>query len=333
MFRKIVGFFKTARQKISDFLFKNRYGTVMVLVGIIVAFWDLTLKFLLDGQQMPVIKGFFSFFSTHNTGGAWSIFSNMTWLLIVLSIVFIGAIAVANYFLKTKNYFYAISMGILLSGAICNLYDRIALGYVRDFIKLEFINFPIFNIADIAICVGVTLLAVYFIFIMPKLEKKRQMQTQSESSSHEQTDEMQNNPDVSLDNNIAQDENEPQESYIEQEAIENLEQEKFEQDEQPQNIETENVYEEEHNSQNNIDVEEAKQEEVINTPAKTQKKSNAKNKTGAKNNSKKFNKTTSKKSQNEKRKLQSKSSNGTLANEDALEQTTENKMEEQTDAE
>ena len=49
-------------------------------------------------------------------------------------------------FLKTKTYFYAISMGILLSGAICNLYDRIAFGYVRDFIKLDFMNFPIFNI-------------------------------------------------------------------------------------------------------------------------------------------------------------------------------------------
>lgn len=174
MFKKIINFFKVAKQKVQDFLFKNRYGTIMVLVGLIVAFWDFTLKFLCDGQQMPVLNGFFSISSSHNTGGAWSIFSNLTWLLIVVSILFIVAIIVFNYFLKTKNYFYATALGLLLSGAFCNLYDRIAFGYVRDFIKLDFINFPIFNIADMAICVGVVLLAVYFIFIMPKLEKKKE---------------------------------------------------------------------------------------------------------------------------------------------------------------
>ena len=76
--KKIINFFKTAKQKISDFLFKNRYGTVMVLVGIIVAFWDFTSKFLFDGQEFPALKGVFSIFSTHNTGGAGSIFANAT---------------------------------------------------------------------------------------------------------------------------------------------------------------------------------------------------------------------------------------------------------------
>ena len=185
--KKIINFFKTAKQKIGDFLFKNRFGTVMVFVGIIVAFWDFTTKFLFDGQQIPVLNGFFSIYSTYNTGGAWSIFSNATWLLIVFSILFIAGIIVFNYFLKTKTYFYAISVGLLLSGAICNLYDRIAFGYVRDFIKLDFINFPIFNVADICICVGVALLAVYFIFIAPKLEKKQ------EQVVFEQSEENQNN--------------------------------------------------------------------------------------------------------------------------------------------
>lgn len=171
--KKISDFFKNIKQKIGDFLFKNRYGTIMVFVGIIVAFWDFTTKFLFDEQQVSVINGFFSIFSTHNTGGAWSIFSNATWLLIIFSILFIVAIIVFNYFLKTKTYFYSISLGLLLGGAVCNLYDRIFLGYVRDFIKLDFINFPIFNIADICICVGVALVIVYFAFIAPKIEKKQ----------------------------------------------------------------------------------------------------------------------------------------------------------------
>lgn len=183
--KKIIDFLKKTKQKIGDFLFKNRFGTIMVLTGIIVAFWDFTTKFLFDGQEYPALKGVFSIFSTHNTGGAWSIFANATWLLILFSILFIVGIVVFNYFLKTKTYFYAISMGILLSGAICNLYDRIAFGYVRDFIKLEFINFPIFNIADIAICVGVALIAIYFIFIAPKIEKKQKLAVEDDTKYYQ----------------------------------------------------------------------------------------------------------------------------------------------------
>lgn len=171
MLNKIKNFFTKVKNAISDFLFNNRYGTIMILVGLIVAFWDLILKFLLDGKIMNAIPGFFGIYSTHNTGGAWSIFSGSTIPLIILTSLFIVALIVFNYFFKNKNYFYAISMGLLLSGAICNLFDRIKYGYVRDFINLEFMSFPVFNIADIAICVGVFLLCIYFIFILPKRER------------------------------------------------------------------------------------------------------------------------------------------------------------------
>ncbi|MBO7526901.1 MAG: signal peptidase II, partial [Clostridia bacterium] len=77
-----------------------------------------------------------------------------------------------NFFFKKKNVLYSISLGMILSGAICNLLDRITFGYVRDFIKLDFINFPIFNIADSAICVGVFLFCIFFIFYVQKKESK-----------------------------------------------------------------------------------------------------------------------------------------------------------------
>ena len=173
MFKKIGNFFSKVRKCFADFFFKNRYGTVMLLIGGIVAFWDLILKFLLDGKNFPALKGIFNIYSTHNTGGAWSIFSNNTVLLVILTIVFLFIIVLLNYSFKKKDYFYAISMGLLLGGAICNLYDRIKFGYVRDFINLEFINFPVFNIADIAITIGVILIAVYFLFISPKYDEKQ----------------------------------------------------------------------------------------------------------------------------------------------------------------
>ena len=161
---KKINFFKKLKTNISDFFFKFRYGTVMFLVGIIIAFWDLFLKLFTDNGEQTIIKGVLSFYSTHNSGAAWSILSDSTTFLIIISIIFIIAILIFNWFYKNKTYFYAISVGLILSGAICNLYDRIVFGYVRDFIKLDFINFPVFNIADCAISVGVVLLCVYFIF-------------------------------------------------------------------------------------------------------------------------------------------------------------------------
>ena len=146
----------------------------MVLTGIVIAFWDLFLKFMLDGKRMPILKNIVSVYSRHNTGGAWSILSNATWLLIVISAIFLVGLIVFHFLLKKdkKSYVYALGMGLLIGGAICNFADRIRLGHVRDFIKLEFIDFPIFNIADMGITAGVVLLCVHFLILLPKKEKK-----------------------------------------------------------------------------------------------------------------------------------------------------------------
>lgn len=172
MLKKIGNFFNKIKEAFANFFFRNRFGTVMLLTGGIIAFWDLILKYLLDGKHMSAINGVFRINSTHNTGGAWSIFSNNTTFLIIVTVVFLFVILLLNYAYKRKDYFYAISMGLLLGGAICNLFDRIKYGYVRDFIELEFINFPVFNVADIAITIGVILIIIYFLFISPKYEEK-----------------------------------------------------------------------------------------------------------------------------------------------------------------
>lgn len=166
--KKIRGIFIKIKQAFFNCMFKYRYATVMTLVGVIVVFWDLFLKSVTDQMNEPLINGIISVFSTKNTGAAWSIFSNNTTGLIVVTAIILCLILIANLFYKNKDYFYSISFGMVFWGAMCNLFDRIKYGYVRDFIKLEFINFPIFNIADIAITVGVILLCVYFVFIVPR---------------------------------------------------------------------------------------------------------------------------------------------------------------------
>ena len=65
------------------------------------------------------------------------------------------------------------SFGLIVGGALGNLYDRIKLGYVRDFIYLDFApDFPIFNMADSCLCVGAVMMVVYILFMSGKKSEK-----------------------------------------------------------------------------------------------------------------------------------------------------------------
>ena len=99
-----------------------------------------------------------------NTGMAWGLFSNKTVGLIVVSLIMVIALLIFNHFVKNKNIFYCISFGFIIGGALGNMYDRIFLNYVRDFLYFDFLpNFPIFNFADSFLCVGAIMLATYIL--------------------------------------------------------------------------------------------------------------------------------------------------------------------------
>lgn len=139
---------------------------ILVVIG-----WDILTKTITDGLNVKVLPGFFNFTSTHNTGGAWSMMSNHTWLLILLTTLFLVAFFTFNYFFKQKTKLYTIGFSLVAGGAIGNWLDRVFLSYVRDFIALDFIKFPVFNVADMCLCAGVVVLAVFFLFYYPKLTK------------------------------------------------------------------------------------------------------------------------------------------------------------------
>ena len=152
---------------------KHKYGHGYKAIGFIIALlaWDLITKALTDGINLKVIPGFFNFVSVDNTGGAWGILNQHTWILIVLTFLFLGAYFTFNYFFKQRTLFYTIGFSLVASGTIGNLFDRLFLGHVRDFISLDFIKFPVFNLADMFLCVGMIMLAVFFLFLYPKLNK------------------------------------------------------------------------------------------------------------------------------------------------------------------
>lgn len=115
-------------------------------------------------KSLRIIKNFFSLTVVHNTGGAWSILNNHSWIFIVVSILAL-LIILKFIFCFKKNMRNSIAFACLFAGISSNLADRIFLGYVRDFLDFKIFgyDFPIFNIADIAIVVGVFLLIIAII--------------------------------------------------------------------------------------------------------------------------------------------------------------------------
>ena len=135
----------------------------MIIIIILIIGLDQLTKFILNNNLVlnfpyPVIKGFFYLTLVHNRGAAFGILKNQL-LLFILSSVF--AITLIYFNLKKsrnkkKLSLNDLALGLILSGAIGNLIDRLFLGYVVDF--LDFRVWPVFNVADSAITVGAVLL-------------------------------------------------------------------------------------------------------------------------------------------------------------------------------
>ena len=140
------------------------------LCTLLVIGFDQLSKFLVYGNVARSIIGNFLWFeSTLNTGVAFSMFSGNS---IVFFIIACLASAVFCYFIISKKWLESrwekISIGLILGGTISNAIDRLIFAGVRDFIYLKFINFAIFNVADMAIVIGAILFSIYSIFLRDK---------------------------------------------------------------------------------------------------------------------------------------------------------------------
>ncbi len=120
---------------------------------------------LLLSKSVTIIPNFFYLTYAHNYGGAWSIFENNTLAITIIS--FIVILGISYYIFKNKvtRKIEIIGYSLLLGGAIGNLIDRIIYGYVIDFLDFYILgyDFPIFNIADIGIVVGIIFLLISMI--------------------------------------------------------------------------------------------------------------------------------------------------------------------------
>ena len=106
-----------------------------------------------------------------NTGAAFSLFSEHTWLLTLISLVMSVLLLMALVRGFFRHPFGRISLALLLAGAVGNLIDRAFQGYVVDMFHVLFMEFAVFNVADICVVVGGIAAAVYYMWGYERLEK------------------------------------------------------------------------------------------------------------------------------------------------------------------
>ena len=133
------------------------------------------------GMDMAFLPGILHLTNVNNTGAAFSFLRDSTWLLIVITFVFIVALIV--YLIKGKQTVASrICIAAVIGGAVGNFIDRVRLGYVVDMFEVEFMHYAIFNVADCFIVVGVIVFCILFIFSEAKAEKALKAQKDGESN-------------------------------------------------------------------------------------------------------------------------------------------------------
>ena len=130
---------------------------VVVLVALDLFFKVLATRILPDIVPVVVVPHFIGFNYIHNYGAGFSILSGKVDFLIVITAVALLAIAVGIFAKKFDNNIDEFSFVLILAGGIGNLIDRVVNGYVVDYLEFLFMEFPVFNFADILICTGVGL--------------------------------------------------------------------------------------------------------------------------------------------------------------------------------
>ena len=105
------------------------------------------------GEAQPLLPGLVELRTVHNYGAAWSSLAGMRWLLVAITGVIIAAVAVILIRRIVRHPVGVMAGFLILSGGLGNIVDRVRLGYVVDMFHLEFWpSYPVFNVADICVC-------------------------------------------------------------------------------------------------------------------------------------------------------------------------------------
>lgn len=147
----------------------------------------LAVKYLMPVDTVPIIKNVLHLTYLENTGAAFGSLKNSRWVFLAVSTFAIIALVFYMFRFKPKNRVLSAGLAFIIGGGIGNMIDRLAKGYVVDFVDFRLINFAVFNVADSFVCVGAALVIIYIFFFAEK-EDKNAKNEKKESKNEENTD-------------------------------------------------------------------------------------------------------------------------------------------------
>lgn len=172
----------------------HKYIFYVLAVILLTVFDQITKKLavehLQDGTSITVIPHILSLYYLENKGAAFGMFQNGTVFFSGITILLLGCILYLFIRIPEKSRYTPMRMiaAAISAGAIGNLIDRIAQGYVVDFFQFTFIRFPIFNVADIYVTVSAVILFILVMFFYKDEDfqflSKKEDQTQKKQEEH-----------------------------------------------------------------------------------------------------------------------------------------------------
>lgn len=138
---------------------------IPMIIILIIA--DQGLKFWISaniklGASQVILPNVLALTNVRNDGAAWSVLSGQQWFFTVITIVALGMMGYFFWKLRNDNL-YMSAISLLIAGTLGNFIDRIRLGYVVDMFETLFMNFPIFNVADMCLTFGVIIVIIALI--------------------------------------------------------------------------------------------------------------------------------------------------------------------------
>ena len=165
---KIAGFASEDKSRVSSDRQRRRLGLFLIVAALVVTFDQLSKLWirahLALGESLP-ITGRLSLIYIRNTGSAFGLLANQTFLIIIIGIASLLIVLLFLRYLSQVTTLSMTSIGLIWGGAVGNLIDRLHFGYVIDFIYFRLwgnFHWPAFNIADTAITIGVFVLIYSF---------------------------------------------------------------------------------------------------------------------------------------------------------------------------
>ncbi len=145
----------------------------------------VVLEHLKPVGSVKVIDGFLAWTYAENTGAAFSIFTGNTKFLSVFTAIALLCGMAYLVFAKEHNKMYDICIPLLIAGGLGNLIDRIALGFVVDYIQVLFIDFPVFNFADCLVTCSAIALIIYLLYdLFAEMKREKAVKAEDKDENH-----------------------------------------------------------------------------------------------------------------------------------------------------